>query len=340
MKIYYYLFFFLLAFYSCTNKSELINFDKVENSECKIICKNAEFGLPLELRYNNDKIFINDFFGDHLIWIYDIRKSIIETKIASKGEGPDEFISPLEISVSDSLMYIYERSKFLMNKLNYSSNFKTIKVRKKNRMSTEINNIAVINNNLFIASGFFKKNRFAVIDSTGRIVKYFGNFPDLWSEEKNIPNEAKAMFHQNRFIVNKTKKLFASISSNVIEIYNYSTKNIDREYQALLSPYEYTYSTGNILSAKRKNNIARGVIDANCTESYIYVVYDPNEEGLKEGDSKKRLNNEIWIFDWNGKPLKLIKPNMSIKNICIDTKDKKAFCIVESPDPLLAMIDL
>ncbi len=339
MKTYYCLF-LLLIFSSCVHKSDLVHFDEVQKVECSIVCKNAEFGLPLELRYDRDKIFINDFFGDSLIWVYDARKSVVETKIAPKGQSPEEFISPLEISVSDSVIYIFERSAFTMNKLKYTSNFKKVKERKKIRMPARINDLAVISDKMYIASGAFGAKRFAVIDSVGEIVAQFGTFPDFWSEEKNIPNEAKAMFHQNRFIVNKAKQLFASVSSNVVEIYDYSTKDIKMKCRVLLSPYEYTYSTGNLLSANRKDNIERGAIDVNCTEDHIYVVYNPNTKELDKDSTRKRLNNEIWVFDWEGKPIKLLRPNLNVTNICIDSQDKKAFCIVESPNPLLAMMDL
>ena len=92
--------------------------------------------------------------------------------------------------------------------------------------------------------------------------------------------------------------------------------------------------------ANRKKDVARAVIDANCTDKYIYLVYDPNPEKVKGETAKKRLNNEIWIFDWTGKPIKLIRPDMNVKNICIDAKDKQAYCIVETPEPTIAMFEL
>lgn len=56
----------------------------------------------------------------------------------------------------------------------------------------------------------------------------FGEFPDFWEAEKDIPHLSKAMFHQCHFAVNPQKHLFASCSYFVLEIYEYdpSGKNV------------------------------------------------------------------------------------------------------------------
>lgn len=52
------------------------------------------------------------------------------------------------------------------------------------------------------------------------------------------------------------------------------------------------------------------------------------------------LNSEIWVFDWNGSPIKKIKVNQKLICFCVDEEKHKIYCIANTPEPSIGILSI
>ena len=104
-----------LSFIQCTSKTledEPYTFDKVR----QISLQNMEYpdiiGIGMQLVQIDSLLIINDFHGDSLLNVYDPGRHAIKKRLISKGSGPDDMSSPLDISLCDDKLYILSRPLF------------------------------------------------------------------------------------------------------------------------------------------------------------------------------------------------------------------------------------
>ncbi len=300
---------FLFFCVSCEERYRKFVFNNSEAVKVSILQDSSEIGLPLEMIKYNDYLFISDFRGDSLLWIYDVCNNKMVKKYAPVGEGPNEFLSPIQFILIDSTFIIHNRwhfnsGKYIFNKADLTFS----QIEEKISLSTDIDMIFPLNNNSYVASGRFKNSRFVILNNQGKITSTFGDYPDYNSEEVNIPN-------------------FPSITPK-------------RVFRTLLSPYKYKYSEGDEwATAAAIKNTEKGVRRIYSTNKYIYLLYDPNIES-QEREGYNIMENEIWIFDWTGKAVLKVFPDLNITSFCVDELDNVIYCIVNNPEPTISKINI
>lgn len=292
-------------------------------------------GLTIQLIKKDSFLLINDFYGNSLLKMFNLNTNLIEKKFVSKGEGPNELLSPLEIHIADSNLYILSRPIFKLNHIPLSSILRneTIHLEKDFQMPPKSDCFLPLTKVQFIFSGIWEK-RYAILTLGQDSIKLLGEYPDYWEEEKNIPVEAKAMFHQSLFTKNPYQNLFASCSGYVLEIYKYDPQNLtlpDLLLRKKLGKYSYSYTAGDQIAAKLKTGSDPYVTEIASSKNNLYIV-------IQSKENKK--NRDIMVVDWNGQPIKLLKSNKRITCLAVDEMDKKGYCIIEDPEDKLVCFDL
>ena len=169
----------------------------------------------------------------------------------------------------------------------------------------------------FLSAGIFRDEyRYKVLNAEGTLMGSFGDYPDFLDGENLIPFDARGMFHQVITFANcyPNRKLVAA-GKYVLDIIDYSL-DITKESikRVLLAPYDYEYESGRYIWAQEKKGIVRGVTSAACDEKYIYLLFN---SGIV-GEEYKGIEKEIWVFDWNGQPVKKLILNADVKIITVD----------------------
>jgi hypothetical protein len=324
---------------SCTQSKREIVFPQTENVKVTLLGDSSIIGIPLDMAKYHNFLLIGDFYGDSLIWVFDVSKNKMMKRWVGKGRGPDEFQSPIQMVFIDSILTIQGRSLFTFGKFHINRSSLTLEsVESFVHVPTDVDRLYPLSADIYIASGRFKEGRYALLNHEGKIVSHFGTYPNYKAGEDRIPNFPKFMFHQSMFTYNFKSERLASTTAHVLEFINFSESPPKIEKQILLSNYDYTYdSTDEWAFAQAVDNTQIGVTYVCSTENYIYLVYDPNIEN----DSDKRAeNNQIWIFDWDGNPIKKIQPDVHIRNIFVEDDDKTVYCTVDAPDPAIAFFEI
>jgi hypothetical protein len=331
----YYIVVLVFLMLSCEEEKK-IHFEEATMGELYLM-EETFISIPLEMVMFKNYILISDFNGDSLIHIFDKRMNKIIKKSAFKGEGPQDFLSPLQmVPFNDSVIFINCRWHYMMGnyKLNNSLDF-IENGRRYYSISTDVDMIFPLDEKRYIASGRFEKGRYALLDSTGKIQEFFGEYPNYMEGENKISNFPKFMFHQSIFTTNKSKTLLASVTSHTLDIMNYSQHIPLLEKSIYLSEYKYNFEEGDQWARSLKDRkTENGVRRIYSTDSYIYLLYDPNK------DDNKKKNTEIWIFNWTGNPIKKIILDDFVYTFCVDSQDNNLYGIANVPEPSLCTINL
>jgi hypothetical protein len=317
-----------------------IDFPNTENVKIELLGDSSLIALPLEMIKCKNLLLISDYRGDSLLWVFDTTKKQMIKRWACKGIGPDEFQSPIQMAISDTTLMLYNRWHYDLKQVFIDvSSVKFDIVNHIRRLPTDIDKIYPLNKGLYIASGRFKEGRYAILNSSGDIINYFGDYPNYIHGEDKIPNFPKFMFHQACFTYNSNSNKLASIDSHVLEIIDCSQYLPKIETRNLLSTYDYTYDSGDgWATARARGNTKEGIRYICSTSKYLYAIFNPNVSD--NNVDKEQLLNEIWIFDWNGNPVKKIYPDIQVKCLYVENDDKTVYCMVEAPEPAIAMFEI
>jgi len=339
-KILVIVFFVVFLIYSCSEKNrKYLVFKNVQHVECISIPYSDILGISMQLLKKDSLLLINDFYGDSLIHVFDVKNQVQLSKLVAKGNGPNEFISPLGIYMTDDKLFINERQSFRLFSFPLDSLLSNNKNIKKEFTITKSNIIFPLSDSLFISSGYGEgQKRFTLYGKGGAKICEFGEYPTYWHEETKFSNKVRSFFHQTFFEKHPSQKKFIAYTGHILGIYSYElTREIPvLEKEFLLSDYKYSFvDNDQILTADGTEGIEHGIIRVACSSNYIYILYNPNKKG-----KDITLPYQIKILDWDGNPIKLIAVNKQISCFVIDETEKKGYIVARDPEDTLMYFNL
>lgn len=92
----------MLSFAQCSNQKpgmELGEFNRVDSISIQDMNYPELLGIGLQVIKMDSLFIVNDFWGDSLLNIYNANTHKVEQKLISKGNGPDEMSSPLDVKI-------------------------------------------------------------------------------------------------------------------------------------------------------------------------------------------------------------------------------------------------
>lgn len=267
-------------------------------------------GLPIQIVAFDSVLLVNDYYGDTLVHCLSLRTGGEITKFGVRGSGPNEVMPPLHLLKTPDSLFVLSRPQWILYTV---SGTPRVHLEKKMRLPAAVSLLFSLGDSSYLASGMFPDKRFYIFDSAGKEKSRFGNYPNFWSHENDLPIEVKRMFHQVRGYGFSIKNGFALADSHVLSLYRHTSSGYVLSKEVLLAPYEYDFNVNGIESiTKLKPSFATGVIDLAVSDEFIYVLFDSN---IKDTSSKSK--NEIWRYDWDGNLLNKYVPNVDISLITV-----------------------
>ena len=334
MKIIFYVI-ILLLFVQCTNQGNMVgySFETCQNLHLEEMEYTEILGDPMQIVKKDSILYINDYFGDSLIHVYNLNSNKVERKLVSKGNGPNELIPPLEIQYQNDKLWILSRPLHLLYNISLDEMESSKSLSKIGQVRVESDCFAIFPNYQKIVFSGFWNSRYAFCEMSDLMtVEEFGKYPDFWYEENSIPQDVKAMFHQCRFAVNEKKGKMVSCSYFVLEIFDIMNDAIPKlSFRKQLGKYRYDYIATEQVRTKMKEGCDPVTIDVVATDNYLYLLMQ---------DSENRRNRNIAILDWSGNPVKLLKSGKRILCFTVDEENKKGYCAVEDEEIKMMTFDL
>jgi hypothetical protein len=279
---------------------------------CREINLEKEFYIPLEIDFIDGRFFIPDFHGDKMLNEIEIGSYKSVGSFGLRGQGPGEFLGPLSTWIYENRLFVFDRRGFKVvffdiMKPNPTSFYYFSELF---QLDYSVSKLVSVDNNNYLAAGYFAGGRYAILDSIGKITKYFGSFPDFIEGEEKTPYDAKAMFHQVKFVANYEINKMAAVSSHVLDIIDLSGKHPVILSRFKLAEYDYDYQSGAVIMTNLKKGFAKGAKSITSSKNKIFILFNPNGEGDIEKNSL--TDYEIIVFNWDGKLISRYKTNCEL----------------------------
>lgn len=295
-------FLFAIFFMSfCHTPKERIELEHPMNLVCQRIELDNELFIPLKINFIDGRFFIPDFHGEKMIHEINLGSFDWVKNFGLRGQGPVEFIGPLLTWEFDKKLFVFDRRGFKLGfyEVNIPDPLSVYKYRDLFGLDQSISKLISINQNYYLAAGYFPNGRYAILDSLGKISGYFGTYPTFMDGEDKVPFDAKAMFHQVKFTANYEKNKTAALSQHVLDIIDFSGPKPVIFSRTKLANYAYEYQAGVMVRANLELGFVKGGLSITSSQNSIFVLFDPNIEGNTTKNGK--ANREILVFDWDGK---------------------------------------
>lgn len=109
--------------------------------------------------------------------------------------------------------------------------------------------------------------------------------------------------------------------AGVIEIFSVSDDSIKEDYLRRYFQPKFTVKGYDVLP---KDDAVRGFGGPCATDSYILIPFD----GSKYGEKKELIYSDIAVFDWKGRPVKLLKTDYSVGPITYSESEGVIYSVI------------
>ena len=278
-------------------------------------------GTILKLSENDSGLYMLDIkaMNNHLIHYFSKKEEKFLKEIIRRGNGPFESFTPYSIDFTTNkiLLSDFEMRKIIeIDLLNFENGNTELK------LEAYYGQIKYYNDSTYIAtSSSPSSKKFHFIN------KKNGELQETKGEFKNIPTEIKLNqipnFFQSSFGVNlKLNKVVNAYRwMDIIEIFDINTD----KSMYIRSPINIKNKLINDLSGEisleRGGDAKECFVDIAYSDDYIYGLFSGNEDNLPEA----YLSNIIYVFDWDGNPIKQLNLNRKVMSISVNQNDKRIY---------------
>lgn len=265
--------------------------------------------------------------GNKFINVFDIKDGNILASAGVKGRSAGEIVSSVfsGFCKKDSIISIYDPT---MNRLNFYkySNCDMTRVDYVNFIANKytdnlFSRLHCMDNGYKIGySVFDSKDILLLFDKEFQFIKMFGDLPLKNIQEFKGTIPAYVASYNNYFA-------YAIIDFGYIALYKISDNgDIVKEWDKYITKPLFTENNGKITYDDKNLD---GFLNIKMTENYIYCNYSGKTYSEAISQNIYSKPNEIFVFDYNGNPVRKIVPNYPMFYFDVSKDDKYIYSYVE-----------
>ena len=314
------------------NSSSL--FAELDSIKWTIINDDEILPIPNDIMVSDSLIYVLGLMDGSWLHLYDRNTGELKGNHILQGQGPDEIINALDISLtSNNELAIYDINDQRLKLFDVNTYTVAESYDLKSILRSVWNAYALKEENFLVKAPFFQEKEspvrsFSIVNSkTKQIESTYFQLPEEFKEEPML------LMVQSDLAIAPNGKHFVSVTARggTIEIFSIQGNEIQETFSALPFPVEFIESNG---IKQFDTNAVLGFISAAADNDFWVASYCGT---YRDSDA-----NKIGIWDWNGQPLKgLITDRMIIKlALDHDTKILYGLLADKEGDFSLGMINL
>ena len=310
-------------FISCSDKKRVV---EEENLNFEILSiDDLMIGRPSGIMYNDSKIILSDMQGDSLFHLINLKERT-SCQVGKRGNGPNEFLDFDSFYRSGEQFGFFDSNLNSLIEITFSDN--DVLFSKKVSVDSLHYRIVATAFDTYIGVGPYTKGLFSLLDAKGKHVKKIGEQPYRDSNERRIPELARAMAYQGKLSVSPDGcyLVHAIYSTPMISFYRLQPQNIEEIGEDIIAYPVYKSELGkkSYASAMSRHN-KLGFMDVVPTDRHIYAIL--SNRTIVESGLSAFLGNIIMKYDWNGNLVKKYVCNYDLMNICITPDEKTLYAV-------------
>jgi hypothetical protein len=268
----------------------------------------------------DDYIILSEPKSEFLISFYNIENNDF-SRFLTKGDGPNELLDVQQIGLYDDASF-FVKSTFMKDIFIYNFDDQSLSFREKIRIPG--NNVSFFFANKQAIRSQQGEKRFSIYDlQNGSSVEFGDDVTVTGWNEAIISHILQGLCTGN---VKRKRFAWASMYGDLVEIYDYEYADRVRIVNSIrgVLPVLAAGQDLPVFSVETK----LGVVSITSTEKNIYILY--NENQIKDFSKSKNnilLCDQILVFDWDGKPQKILQMDKQIRSISYNEKYKRIYCV-------------
>jgi hypothetical protein len=293
-----------------------------------------DIGMPIYFASVDSFLVVSEMFNNNFIAVYNTNSGKLVNRFASKGQGPNEFLGVGGLYFLNDQLLIHgtmPNRMVYVNKgdlLESDISFRTVGFKEGEYIAHYLK-IAPVSDGLFMGTAMFtnydKKEQFAIADGNGEFLREFDQYP-LNEELKSVANYDLTYGFQGTIqpspdgrhalyfgVLHGVLKFFRFDSDNPVKIKEYVAAYPKFISQAI--PNEKRY--GVIVS----NESIAGAISVAVSDDSYYVLFSDQPRVYK--------SQIIYVFDFDGEPVKKILLDEPVNSIVYSRKDNSLWAYRE-----------
>ncbi|MBG7631548.1 MAG: hypothetical protein IZT56_14115 [Bacteroidetes bacterium] len=291
-------------------------------------------GVPKKIFFMDSTLILFNIpkKSKHLFNNYSLKKGEFSKGYVSKGKGPGETIGASCAGVIDDKLWFYDIS---LNKVLITDKKKAIKNNsfypfKEYKLKNHYSRIDLMDSLNFYGIGNFESTSQSIIEKTNLISnekdEYYGEFRDDLNDIEH--GTIKGVYNSSINIKPSGKSIVLGYRhTDLIEIYNLDSGKCI----AVQGPEKYGVNfvaKKKTMSYMGKNEKTRkSFVSGTVTDNYIYLIY--SGASAKNTSEENRFDWQygkfIYVYDWEGNPVKKIILDRHIYAIGISDDDKTLY---------------
>lgn len=339
----------LFSINSCDSKSNKsskneFGFQKMVEISSSRLNSSHEINKATSLYLFDSMLFVYDTDKEYQFKIIDIQNDQLITSFGRNGEGPCEIAFPVGVNWLNSerkQISLNDRNRFRMESYDLDD-IRTSEKPDCHQVTHNLNGnyqiIAQIDSDRYVGTGLFRGKYALQLSGQEEVMESGIGFPED-EENQNVSYTTLAMAYQGRFLKHPHQNKFLSTSLNAFsfDIIEVTEENAIKLIKRIhhWGP-SFTGSSGRVVSAAMKKGNKFGCLDAAISQDHIYILFS-GKSNLQE-DSQD--SNIIYVYDWNGNPVKSLNLDQQISKIAVDQYDQALIGFINSRIPTLVKYDL
>lgn len=319
------------------NTKDLIHINVMDPSDYLI-------GLKGKMLLIDSTLIVLDYLTDSFFHVFNINNNKYIGNYGSKGQGPQDFLHPASLLSSTSNEFLsYDSDANSLKGIRLDSLIQGIISYRNLISSVSFSNFLVFptKHNTYIASGMYESNMFSIIDMDNNELGRFMDYPLENEDIAKIDSRNIALAYQGAVNISpdKTKMVYASLFGTILGIYDINETSISERYLMIYDyPQFVEYNQGGGFGSPITKEGISAFLDINVTDNYIYSLYAG--KNIAEFSAQAFEAQDIYVFDWNGKPIMNYRLDIPVSNIVVSNDHKTIYAIAKNPEPTLVKFDI
>lgn len=304
----------------------------------KYIKKDKSLAQILYMQVYKDNLLFKSSDDNNLVQVFNKNTGKYVAGIAPRGRGPGEYPMTVSFFFLGDTLCVYDRQQLVVNY--YDRDFIANKIPFKQIQIEGANGYLQI---VPYKQGFItvptKGNRFIIQNETGEQIGKYTHYPNFNAiNDSSIVREA--LFtgsHEIDIKPDHTKLVSATFAGAIIEIFSLNGNKISIDKEIRLLPPTLLKRKDNSYTTSNESYI--GFWNIKTTNDYIYLIF--SGKTLQE-HKKHRCGDYIYVYDWDGNPIKSYKINGGVYRFAVDENQQKIYFITydQEGDEILGSFSL
>ena len=287
-------------------------------------------------------LIVLDYSTEAFFHFINLKSKTYKGIYGNRGQAPDDFIHPGRLHrYSNNQLCCFDSSKGEIKLLTIHTQNETIECSTLYRVDqNHAFEIIPIDKDILLTNGAFEKSMFQICTPQNDILSFSEEYPYKDDQEHKLSNQLRAMAYQGILSMNGQNK-FAYATSNAHQIHFYQIENNQLIKLAKIKDSYARYTpegTTSGYSVVNDGDSPECFTDLAVTNNHVYALYSGRT--FKEHRYSYRESSHLFIYDWNGKPVKSYRLDIPIVCFCIDEEEQKIYAIANLPNPTLVSFSL